>query len=50
MAHLPESRARASRAPDPRRLASLLGTAQFDVAILSLDDAAALYQQQARGV
>ncbi len=39
---LPESRARASRAPDPRRLASLLGTGQFQLALLSRADAAAL--------
>jgi hypothetical protein len=42
--HLPESKARASRAPDPWRLASLLSTAQLDVAILSTADAAALLQ------
>ncbi len=42
LAYLPDSRARASRAPDPWRLASLLSTAQLDVAILSATDAAAL--------
>ena len=44
MDHLPAAKARASRAPDPWRLASLLGTAQFDVAILSLANAAALFE------
>ncbi len=44
LAHLPESQARASRATDPWRLASLLATAQFDVAILSKADAAALLE------
>ena len=47
LAYLPESRARASRAPDPWRLASLLSTAQLDVAILSATDAAALLQGRA---
>ena len=44
LTYLPESKARASRAPDPWRLASLLSTAQLDVAILSAADAAALLQ------
>ena len=39
---LPKSKARASRAPDAWRLASLLSTAQFDVGILSAADATAL--------
>jgi hypothetical protein len=42
LTYLPESKARASRAPDPWRLASLLSTAQMDVAILSATDAAAM--------
>ena len=40
--HLPAAKARPARAPDARRLASLLGTAQMDVAILSAGDAAAM--------
>ena len=44
LTYLPESKARASRAPDPWRLASLLSTDQLDVAILSASDAAALLQ------
>ncbi len=47
IAALPESKARASRAPDPWRLASLLSTAQFDVGILSVADAAALQDGRA---
>lgn len=41
--HLPESRARVSRAPSTRRVASLISTRQMDVAVLSMDDAADLY-------
>lgn len=41
-AHLPESRAQVSRAPDTRRIASLISTAQMDVAVLSRRDAASL--------
>jgi hypothetical protein len=41
-ADLPESQARASRAPNLVRIASLLGTAQMDVAVLARADAAAL--------
>ena len=44
LTYLPESKARASRAPDPWRLASLLSTAQLDVAILSAADAAAMVE------
>lgn len=44
LTYLPESKARASRAPDPWRLASLLSTAQLDVAILSAADAVALVE------
>ncbi len=44
LTYLPESKARASRAPNPWRLASLLSTAQMDVAILSATDAAALLE------
>lgn len=39
---LPESQAQASRAPNLVRIASLLGTAQMDVAVLAHADAAAL--------
>jgi hypothetical protein len=44
LTYLPESKARASRAPNPWRLASLLSTAQLVVAILSATDATALLQ------
>ncbi|MEM8839668.1 MAG: hypothetical protein AAGE89_16375 [Pseudomonadota bacterium] len=37
--HLPKAQARVARAPDRRRLASLLGTDQLDVAVLSKTDA-----------
>ena len=40
--HLPAAKSRVARAPDAGRLASLLGTAQMDVAILSHADAAAM--------
>ena len=40
--HLPAANSRVARAPDAQRLASLLGTAQFDVAILNLADAVAM--------
>ncbi len=39
---LPDSRARPSRAPGPARIASLLGTAQMDVALMPRTEAAAL--------
>jgi hypothetical protein len=39
---LPESRAMMTRAPDPLRIASLLATGQLDVAVLALDEAAAM--------
>jgi hypothetical protein len=42
--HLPAARSRVARAPDAGRLASLLGTAQMDVAILGRADAAAMLQ------
>jgi hypothetical protein len=42
--HLPESMARVARAPDARRLASLLGTGQMDVAILSRADAVSMFR------
>ncbi len=45
--NLPASRARASRAPNPWRLASLLATDQLDVGIFSADDATALAQGSA---
>ncbi len=38
--HLPESRARASRAPDLRRIASLLASDQWQVSVLRRQDAA----------
>ncbi len=40
--HLPKSRSRVARAPTAGRLASLLGTDQLDVAVLSRDDAMAM--------
>ena len=39
---LPESRARATRASDPVRIASLLATGQLDVAVVSLDEASGM--------
>lgn len=41
--HLPASKARVARAPDARRLASLLGTGQMDVAILGAADAVSMF-------
>jgi len=41
-AHLPESRARVSRAPDPWRLASLISTEQIELILLAENDARAL--------
>jgi hypothetical protein len=41
---LPQSRAQVSRAPDQRRLASLLGTGQFQLVLLSRSDAVELQQ------
>lgn len=41
--HLPESRAQVSRAPNTRRVASLISTKQMDVAVLSPSDAAGLF-------
>jgi TRAP-type uncharacterized transport system substrate-binding protein len=46
-AHLPESRAQVSRAPDTDRVASLISTKQLDVAVMSRSDAAALYAGRA---
>ncbi len=46
--HLPAAKSRVARAPDAGRLASLLGTAQMDVAILSAPDAAAMLQGTGR--
>ncbi len=40
--HLPAASARVARAPDARRLASLIGTDQMETAILSPADAAAM--------
>lgn len=40
--HLPKSRSRVARAPTAGRLASLLGTDQLDVAVLSRQDALAM--------
>ncbi len=45
--HLPKSRSRVARAPTAGRLASLLGTDQLDVAVLSREDAADM--QNGRG-
>ena len=41
-AHLPDSKARPSRAPNFARVASLLGTRQMEVAVVPRDQAAAL--------
>jgi len=46
--HLPAASARVARAPDARRLASLIGTGQMEVAILSPGDAAAMSVGQGR--
>ena len=46
--HLPAAKSRVARAPEAGRLASLLGTAQMDVAILSDPDAAAMLQGSGR--
>jgi hypothetical protein len=46
--HLPAASSRVARAPDAGRLASLLGTAQMDVAILGLPDAATMRQGTGR--
>ncbi|MEM7023304.1 MAG: hypothetical protein AAF637_12040 [Pseudomonadota bacterium] len=40
--HLPAAKSRVARAPNAGRLASLLGTAQMDVATLDLPEAAAM--------
>ena len=40
--HLPEAQARVARAPDARRLASLLGTEQLDLSVLGGAEAAAM--------
>ena len=45
--HLPESRARVSRAPSTGRVASLISTRQMDVAVLSVENAADLYAGRA---
>ncbi len=45
---LPAAKARPARAPRPERLASLLGTDQIDVAILSEQDASAMSAGQGR--
>ena len=39
---LPKAKARAARAPHPQRLASLIGTDQMEVAVLSREDAVAI--------
>lgn len=44
---VPDSRARVARAPDSRRIASLLATSQFDVALLTHDEATALTRGEA---
>ena len=44
--HLPKSRSRVARAPTAGRLASLLGTDQLDVAVLSKADAVAMRDGQ----
>ncbi len=45
--HLPASHAQVSRAPNTERIASLISTRQMDVAVLSLNDAAALFAGRA---
>jgi hypothetical protein len=40
--HLPDASARVARAPDARRIASLLGTDQLEVAVLDRNEAAAM--------
>lgn len=45
--HLPASKAQVSRAPDTRRIASLISSGQMDVAVLSRRDAARLRAGQA---
>ena len=40
--HLPEASARIARAPDARRIASLIGTDQMEVAVLGRAEAAAM--------
>lgn len=42
--HLPAAKSRVARAPDAGRLASLLGTAQLEVATLGAADAAAMLE------
>lgn len=44
--YLPTSKARVTRAPYTRRIASLISSKQMDVALLSRDDAAALLEGQ----
>ena len=46
--HLPAAKSRVARAPDAGRLASLLGTAQMEVATLSSSDAAGMLQGTGR--
>jgi len=46
--HLPAAKSRVARAPDAGRLASLLGTAQMNVAILGPEDAAAMLRGAGR--
>ncbi len=46
--HLPAAKSRVARAPDAGRLASLLGTAQMNVAILGPADAAAMLRGTGR--
>ncbi|MEM8687500.1 MAG: hypothetical protein AAGF81_09235 [Pseudomonadota bacterium] len=46
--HLPKSRSRVARAPTAGRLASLLGTDQLDVAVLSREDAVAMRSGQGK--
>lgn len=46
--HLPAAKSRVARAPDSGRLASLLGTGQMEVAILSATDATAMAEGSGR--
>lgn len=45
--YLPSSKARVARAPFTRRIASLLGSRQVEVAVMARDDAAALFAGRA---
>ncbi|MGI9465139.1 MAG: hypothetical protein ACR2OM_14430 [Aestuariivirgaceae bacterium] len=46
--HLPGAKSRVARAPTAQRLASLIGTGQLDVAVLSPEDAAGMLKGSGR--